>query len=160
MIRTRSATWSSARPTTCWAWSRNSTDRDDAGDRRILHRRPDRPRDHRDSGREPVLSGGVVSYSNEAKVELLGVPAELIEAHGAVSPEVAEAMATGVRQRLRADLGLSITGVAGPSGGTAASPSASFISAWPLPTASRRAGSNWAPNSLATSSSAARPRRR
>jgi nicotinamide-nucleotide amidase len=62
--------------------------------------------------------GGVVSYANLAKVELLGVPPELIESHGAVSPEVAAAMAEGVRLRLGADLGLSTTGIAGPSGGT------------------------------------------
>lgn len=66
--------------------------------------------------------GGVVSYANAAKVELLGVPAELIEAHGAVSPQVAEAMALGVRRRLAADIGLSLTGVAGPSGGTPEKP--------------------------------------
>jgi nicotinamide-nucleotide amidase len=62
--------------------------------------------------------GGAVSYSNLAKVELLGVPRTLIESHGAVSPEVAAAMAEGVRNRLGADLGLSTTGVAGPSGGS------------------------------------------
>jgi len=66
--------------------------------------------------------GGVISYANEAKAELLGVPRTLIEAHGAVSPEVAEAMALGVRTRLGADLGLSVTGVAGPSGGTPEKP--------------------------------------
>lgn len=66
--------------------------------------------------------GGVVSYANEAKVELLGVDPALLEAHGAVSPEVAAAMAVGIRDRLRADLGLSVTGVAGPSGGTAEKP--------------------------------------
>jgi nicotinamide-nucleotide amidase len=66
--------------------------------------------------------GGVVSYANAAKVELLGVPADLLEAHGAVSPQVAEAMALGVRRRLAADLGMSITGVAGPSGGTPEKP--------------------------------------
>jgi nicotinamide-nucleotide amidase len=62
--------------------------------------------------------GGVVSYANEAKTELLGVPRELLDAHGAVSAEVAAAMAEGVRARLGADLGLSATGVAGPSGGS------------------------------------------
>jgi nicotinamide-nucleotide amidase len=62
--------------------------------------------------------GGVVSYANLAKSELLGVPPELILAHGAVSPEVAAAMAAGVRQRLGATIGLSTTGVAGPGGGT------------------------------------------
>jgi nicotinamide-nucleotide amidase len=66
--------------------------------------------------------GGVVSYANQAKIDLLGVPAILIENHGAVSPEVAAAMAEGVRTRLGADLGLATTGVAGPSGGTPEKP--------------------------------------
>jgi nicotinamide-nucleotide amidase len=66
--------------------------------------------------------GGVVSYANEAKIALLGVAGELLEKHGAVSPEVAAAMAEGIRARLGADLGLSTTGVAGPSGGTAEKP--------------------------------------
>jgi nicotinamide-nucleotide amidase len=66
--------------------------------------------------------GGVVSYANEAKVDLLGVDPALLDAHGAVSAEVAAAMATGVRGRLRADLGLSVTGVAGPTGGTPEKP--------------------------------------
>jgi nicotinamide-nucleotide amidase len=66
--------------------------------------------------------GGVVSYANAAKVELLGVPAGLIEANGAVSGEVAEAMARGARERFHADLGLSVTGIAGPSGGSPEKP--------------------------------------
>ena len=70
-------------------------------------------------GVSPYYLGGVVSYANQAKTDLLGVPPALIEAHGAVSPEVAAAMAEGVRKRLGADIGLSSTGVAGPSGGTA-----------------------------------------
>ena len=74
------------------------------------------------AGVSPYYLGGVVSYANEAKTELLGVPPRLIEAHGAVSPEVAAAMAEGVRKRLGADLGLSTTGVAGPSGGTPEKP--------------------------------------
>jgi nicotinamide-nucleotide amidase len=74
------------------------------------------------AGVSPYYLGGVVSYANHAKTELLGVPAALIESHGAVSPEVAAAMAEGVRARLGATLGLSTTGVAGPSGGTADKP--------------------------------------
>ena len=74
------------------------------------------------AGVSPYYLGGVVSYANDAKTELLGVPAALIESHGAVSPEVAAAMAEGVRNRLGATLGLSTTGVAGPSGGTAEKP--------------------------------------
>jgi nicotinamide-nucleotide amidase len=73
-------------------------------------------------GVSPSFLGGVVSYSNESKVELIDVPAALIDAHGAVSPEVAAAMAAGVRRRLKTDLGLSVTGVAGPTGGTPQKP--------------------------------------
>jgi nicotinamide-nucleotide amidase len=65
---------------------------------------------------------GVVTYSNEAKTRLLGVPEELIEAHGAVSAEAAEAMAEGVKRRAGVDFGLSVTGVAGPGGGSAEKP--------------------------------------
>jgi nicotinamide-nucleotide amidase len=68
------------------------------------------------------LAGGVISYSNEAKVDLLGVPAEMIEDHGAVSPQVAEAMADGALARFEADLGVGITGIAGPDGGTEEKP--------------------------------------
>jgi nicotinamide-nucleotide amidase len=63
-----------------------------------------------------------VSYSNEAKSELLGVDAGLIERFGAVSPEVADAMADGALRRFGADTAVSITGVAGPAGGTEAKP--------------------------------------
>lgn len=66
--------------------------------------------------------GGVVAYSNQAKVALLEVPADLIERHGAVSPEVAEAMAIGCRHRFGADIGLATTGIAGPGGGTPEKP--------------------------------------
>ncbi len=66
--------------------------------------------------------GGVVTYANEAKTELLGVPVEMLAAHGAVSPEVAAAMAEGVRKRLGATVGISTTGVAGPGGGTPEKP--------------------------------------
>jgi nicotinamide-nucleotide amidase len=66
--------------------------------------------------------GGAVVYSNELKTAFAGVPPELIEKHGAVSEEVAKAMATGIRQRTGATLGLAITGIAGPSGGTDAKP--------------------------------------
>ncbi len=66
--------------------------------------------------------GGAVTYSNASKTELLGVPADLIAAHGAVSPEVAAAMAEGVRTRLGATIGISTTGVAGPGGGTPEKP--------------------------------------
>jgi nicotinamide-nucleotide amidase len=73
-------------------------------------------------GASAYVAGGVVSYSNEAKAGLLGVDPELIQRHGAVSPEVAEAMADGALKRFGADLAVSITGVAGPGGGTEAKP--------------------------------------
>ena len=66
--------------------------------------------------------GGIVSYSNAAKEELLGVPAGLLERTGAVSAEVAEAMARGAMERFGAGLGVGITGVAGPGGGTEEKP--------------------------------------
>ncbi len=66
--------------------------------------------------------GGVVSYANSAKVSLLGVPEAMLAEHGAVSGPVARTMAEGVRRALGADLGVSVTGVAGPGGGTAKKP--------------------------------------
>lgn len=74
------------------------------------------------AGSSDYVAGGVVAYSNAAKTDLLGVPAELIAAHGAVSPEVARALADGARSRFGADVGVGITGVAGPGGGTEAKP--------------------------------------
>ena len=67
-------------------------------------------------GSSAVFNGGVVSYTEYSKRKLLGIPAQLIEAHGAVSAEVAEAMARSVRQKLEADYGLGVTGLAGPDG--------------------------------------------
>jgi nicotinamide-nucleotide amidase len=69
-------------------------------------------------GASAYFAGGVVAYSNESKVELLGVPAEVIEQHGAVSDEVAEALADGALERFGADTAIGLTGVAGPDGGT------------------------------------------
>jgi nicotinamide-nucleotide amidase len=65
---------------------------------------------------------GVVTYSNDAKTELLGVPASLIERHGAVSAEVARAMAEGLLARSPATFTVAVTGIAGPDGGTPAKP--------------------------------------
>jgi nicotinamide-nucleotide amidase len=73
-------------------------------------------------GSSAYVAGGVVAYSNEAKVGLLGVAAHLIERHGAVSPEVAEAMADGALARFDAELGIGVTGIAGPDGGTEEKP--------------------------------------
>ncbi|MBD0860653.1 competence/damage-inducible protein A [Gordonia sp. zg691] len=78
----------------------------------IAARLTDRP------GSSAYVMGGVVSYSNEAKTDLIDVPAVLIATHGAVSEEVAAAMAEGARGRLRADVAVSTTGIAGPDGGT------------------------------------------
>jgi competence/damage-inducible protein CinA-like protein len=74
------------------------------------------------AGASEYFAGGVVAYSNGAKAELLGVDPELIEAKGAVSPEVAEAMAIGAIERFEADIAVSITGIAGPGGGTEEKP--------------------------------------
>ena len=73
-------------------------------------------------GSSAYVAGGVVAYANAAKTALLDVPAEMIATHGAVSPEVARALADGARARFGADVGVGITGVAGPDGGTAAKP--------------------------------------
>jgi competence/damage-inducible protein CinA-like protein len=73
-------------------------------------------------GSSEYMLGGVVAYSNEAKTALAGVPASLIEAHGAVSPEVAAALADGARAAFAAEIGIGITGIAGPGGGTEEKP--------------------------------------
>ncbi len=74
------------------------------------------------AGASEYVRGGIVAYSNEAKVAQAGVARELIEQHGAVSAEVAEALADGARTRLGADVGVGITGVAGPGGGSEEKP--------------------------------------
>ncbi len=73
-------------------------------------------------GSSEYVRGAVVAYANEVKVAAAGVPAELIERRGAVSQEVAEALAEGARERLGADVGVGVTGVAGPGGGTEEKP--------------------------------------
>jgi nicotinamide-nucleotide amidase len=73
-------------------------------------------------GASDALAGAIVAYGNEVKTSELGVPETLIAAHGAVSAEVATAMALGVCQQLGVDVGIGVTGVAGPDGGTAAKP--------------------------------------
>jgi nicotinamide-nucleotide amidase len=82
----------------------------------VAARLTDRP------GSSDYVAGGVVAYSNEAKEQLLGVDPALIQAHGAVSEPVAEAMATGALQRFGADTAVATTGIAGPGGGTAEKP--------------------------------------
>ena len=74
------------------------------------------------SGASRVFGTGLVTYANEAKTRLLGVPAAMLEEHGAVSEPVARAMAEGVREVSGADIGIGITGVAGPTGGTPEKP--------------------------------------
>lgn len=74
------------------------------------------------AGSSQVFHGGVVSYSNRAKVDLLGVMPATLDAYGAVSEPTAEEMASGARRRLQADIGLSATGIAGPSGGSPQKP--------------------------------------
>jgi nicotinamide-nucleotide amidase len=74
------------------------------------------------AGASDYMAGAVVAYSNDAKAELLGVDPDLIAAKGAVSPEVAEAMAIGALERFDADVAVSITGIAGPAGGSEEKP--------------------------------------
>lgn len=74
------------------------------------------------AGSSDVVERGFVTYSNEAKTEMLGVPAEIIRAHGAVIAQVAEAMAAGALAHSLADSAVSITGIAGPGGATAQKP--------------------------------------
>ncbi|TPG33628.1 competence/damage-inducible protein A [Mycolicibacterium hodleri] len=82
----------------------------------VAARLTDRP------GSSDYVAGGVVSYSNDAKMKLLGVDPQLLAAHGAVSEPVAEAMAAGALQRFGADTAVAITGIAGPGGGSAEKP--------------------------------------
>jgi len=74
------------------------------------------------AGSSDVFRGSVVAYADDVKESELGVTGELLERHGAVSPEVAQAMARGVRERLGADVGVAVTGIAGPDGGTEEKP--------------------------------------
>ena len=74
------------------------------------------------AGASRAFVGGVVAYANEVKEGELGVPAELLERYGAVSPEAARAMAQGARERLGADVAVAVTGIAGPDGGTPEKP--------------------------------------
>lgn len=74
------------------------------------------------AGSSGYFLGGFVTYSDELKTAALGVPAEMIRSHGAVSAQVARAMASGARDRTGATLATAVTGIAGPDGGTAAKP--------------------------------------
>lgn len=73
-------------------------------------------------GSSAVFPGGIVAYGNQAKTDLLGVPDDLLIAFGAVSAEVATAMAVGVRRAFGADIGIGVTGITGPTGGSEEKP--------------------------------------
>ena len=82
------------------------------------------------AGSSEWFERGYITYSNEAKTECLEVPARLIESHGAVSEPVAKAMAEGARINSGSDVAISITGIAGPSGGTAEKPVGTVCFGW------------------------------
>jgi nicotinamide-nucleotide amidase len=85
------------------------------------------------AGSSDWFERGFVTYSNAAKTELLGVPADLITAHGAVSEPVARAMAAGARAHAPVQLAVAVTGVAGPSGGSAEKPVGTVWFGWATP---------------------------
>ena len=85
------------------------------------------------SGSSEWFERGYITYSNQAKTECLGVPAELIESYGAVSEPVAKAMAQGAQRNAGANIGVSITGIAGPTGGTAEKPVGTVCFGWAIP---------------------------
>ena len=82
-------------------------------------------------GSSDVFERGFVTYSNEAKTELIGVPADLIAHHGAVSVHVAREMAAGALKRSKADVAVAVTGIAGPGGGSEAKPCLLYTSPSP-----------------------------
>ena len=107
-------------------------------------------------GSSGYLRGGIVAYSNEVKERELGVPAAVLAAHGAVSAQVAVAMADGVRDRLGTDLGVGVTGVAGPDGGTEAKPVGLVYIAVAAPGASTVRRFQWAGDRAANKLDSAR----
>ena len=86
------------------------------------------------AGSSQWFERGFVSYSNEAKHDMLGVPKALIEQHGAVSEAVAQAMVLGALKKSQAQVALAVTGIAGPTGGSPAKPVGTVCFAWGLPT--------------------------
>ena len=84
------------------------------------------------AGSSDWFERGYITYSNEAKAECLGVPADLIEDHGAVSEQVAHAMAEGAQLQAGTNVAISITGIAGPSGGSAEKPVGTVCFAWAI----------------------------
>ena len=95
------------------------------------------------SGSSRVFVGGVVAYANEVKRDVLGVAEETLRQHGAVSAPVALAMAQGIRRLLHTDVGISSTGIAGPTGGTAAKPVGTVFVAISSPLGDRVAQYRW-----------------
>lgn len=96
-------------------------------------------------GASAVVRGGIVAYDNAVKADVLGVPQELLDAHGAVSPEVAAAMAEGAVRALGADCAVAITGVAGPDGGTEEKPVGTVWFAAVVPGLPPRTRNVWIP---------------
>ena len=92
------------------------------------------------AGSSQWFEGCVVAYSDAAKTELLGVPTDVLTAHGAVSEETVRAMADGARRRFAADLAVAVSGVAGPGGGTPDKPVGTVHFAWAVPTGVTAAG--------------------
>lgn len=84
------------------------------------------------AGSSEWFERGYITYSNEAKIECLGVPAELITSFGAVSEQVANAMASGAQQASGANVAISITGIAGPTGGSAEKPVGTVCFGWAI----------------------------
>ncbi len=74
------------------------------------------------SGASDYFEAGITTYSNESKIRVLNVPEDIIDRYGAVSEETAKAMAEGVKKTVHADIGVSVTGIAGPTGGTEGKP--------------------------------------
>ena len=93
-------------------------------------------------GSSASVAGGVVAYSNDLKIDLLGVAPSLLAAHGAVSEPVAAAMAEGIRARTAADVGVAITGIAGPDGGSAQKPVGTVVIAVSIADQSMMAGTH------------------
>ncbi len=95
-------------------------------------------------GSSTYFRGGIVAYSDEVKAALLGVPREMLASHGAVSAQVALAMAAGARRVIGADVAVAVTGIAGPDGGTAAKPVGLTYIAVAGPAGSEVRRSQWA----------------
>ncbi|MEA3408121.1 MAG: CinA family protein [Chloroflexota bacterium] len=100
------------------------------------------------SGSSDYFVGGVIAYANRIKRDMLGVEERTLEAHGAVSEEVARAMARGVREALAADVGLAVTGIAGPTGGTLQKPVGTVFIAVSTPLQERAEHHRWSSDRL------------